>query len=195
MVAGYSINHAPLPYSVLEKIIPQLKLSGVPIRMMVMVSLAAAIISAMVLTKLNLRSRKGRLVLALFAAVLFVELWPSTLPINQAYAVPAYVNKLKQLPPGAVLDNGAVSASWQLYDQTFTARPMALGYISRIPQSVLDKDNQLIADVTPGKYKLLCSHYKIRYLTTPSSRPISSFPLVYKDNDSLIYDLSRGAGC
>ena len=192
----HSINHAPLPYSVLERAIPELKLSGVPVRMMIMAILASAVISAMVLSKLDLKIKKNQLIMLGFFAVLFVELWPAQLPINVASVYPAYVNKLKTLPAGAVLDNGAISGSWALYDQTITQRPMALGYISRTPTSVNNKDSVLIADATPGRYPLLCSQFKIRYVTLPASRPIpGNLKLIYNDGQNLIYDLKDSPNC
>lgn len=197
-VFGYSINHIPLPYVLLEDAVPGLKLSGVPIRMMCMVIFAAAIIAAMVLAKLSLRTRAHQLMLATFCLVLFVELWPAPLPLNVAADYPKYVDVLKTLPPGGVLDNAAVSSSWQLYDQTISNKPMALGYISRTPASVAAQDAALVATVAPGKYAQLCSVYKIRYLTTPVSRPLAgeNFRVVYKDSQSIIYDLSSTpSGC
>ncbi|HSX53110.1 MAG TPA: hypothetical protein VLF90_01945 [Patescibacteria group bacterium] len=198
MVFGYSINHAPMPYALLEKILPQLKLSGVPVRMMIMVIFASAIISAMVLSKINLKQRKGQILMAAFTLLLIFELWPAPLPNNTGIHAP-YVYALSKLPAtGGVLDNAAISETTQLYDQTISNKPMVLGYISRTPLSVTAKDNQLIASLnSPKGYQQLCAVYKVRYYTTPAYRPLEgvSFPVVYRDSNSLIYDLKNSPNC
>lgn len=196
MVFGYSINHAPMPYALLEKLIPQLKLSGDPDRMIVMTTLAAAVIVSIVLSQLDLKKRKDQLLTLLFFIVLSFELWPNILPVNLAYAYPKYVTALTRLPAGAVIDNGAVSGSWQLYDQTIYQKPEVLGYISRTPTSVDAQDQKLISLISPGHYEQLCSVYKIRYLTTPAFRPVpTSLPIIYNDHQTLIYDLKNSTNC
>lgn len=198
MVFGYSINHIPMPYALLEKIVPQMKLSGVPVRMMVMTIFASAIISAMVLAKLNLKERRSQILMTIIVIVLIIELWPSSF-----HSYPAqhskYVNILHSLPAtGGVLDNGALSEPIQLYNQTITEKPIVLGYISRTPLSVTTKDNELIASLnTPVGYQQLCTVYKVRYYTTPTSRPLGGnyFPIVYQDQEAIIYDLKNSPNC
>jgi len=196
MVVGYSINHAPMPYAMLEKLFPQLKLSGVPNRMIVMTSLAAAVLSAIVLAHLNLRARKSQVLGAVFFVVLLIEMWPGMLPANVAGAYPKYVDALAKLPYGVVMDDGAKSDSFRLYDQTITNKPIAFGYISRTPTSVYNADWQLTAAILRGQYPRLCAEFKIRYFTTPASRPLdTTYPVVYRDANTLIYDLKNSPNC
>lgn len=195
-VAGHTFHYIILPYAVLERIIPDLKLSGVPDRMISITILSSAVIASMVLSKLDLKARKGQILTAIFFVVLAFELWPNILPYNVANAYPAYVNALHKLPAGGVLDDGASTTSWQLYDQTIFEKPMALGYISRVPTSVNAKDAIFVATVSAGDYSKLCSVYKIRYLTQPASRPLNiTFPIIYRDSQSLIYDLKDSPNC
>jgi hypothetical protein len=196
-VFGYSINHAILPYAVLEKLIPTLKLSGDPDRIIVMSFLAAAVIASLVLSKLNLRQRKGQLLLALFSVVLSIEYWPGTYGVITVATQPAYVYVLKKLPSNSgVLDNAALSSAEQLYHQTAFIKPMPLGYISRVPLSVQNKDNQLIASISQTNYASLCSVYHIRYLTEPVSRPMTfRYPIIYQDSRAKIYDLKDSPNC
>lgn len=196
MVIGDSINHAPLPYALLEKLLPQLKLSGDPDRFIVITFLAASVLISIVLSKLDLTKRKHQLAMAAFFVVLALELWPNVLPFNVASAYPAYVNDLAKLPTSGVVDNGALSQSWQLYDQTIDHQPEVLGYISRTPTSVAVKDAYLTDDILAGKYAELCSVYKVRYFTTPAFRPLkTSFPIIYNDHTTLIYDLKDSPNC
>ncbi len=196
MIFGYSINHAPMPYAVLEHLVPQLKLSGDPNRLIVMSFLAASVLSSIVLAQLDLTKRKGRILIGVFFAVLFIELWPATLPKNVAAKYPEYVNHLAKLPAGAVVDDAAINQSWQLYDQTITNKPIAFGYISRTPTSVANKDWVLTAAILRNQYASLCSQYGIRYFTTPASRPLNTtFPVVYRGKSGLIYDLKDSSKC
>ncbi len=196
LVFGYSINHAPLPYVLLERIVPGLKLSGVPVRMMVMVTLGAAVVSAMVLSQLKLQLTKHRLALVAFVLILSFEMWPLALPFTPN-TYPRYVAALRNLPStGGVLDNGARSEPEQLYDQTLFDKPMILGYISRTPQSVANKDAVLVSKISPAYYAELCSIYKLRYITTPIFDPLqTTFPIVYRDKTTLIYDLKNSPNC
>lgn len=199
IVRGHSFSTVPMPYALLEKIVPGLKLSGVPVRMMLMTILATAVVSSMVLAKLDLRKRRGRFIIAAFFVVLFLELWPNKLPNNLASAYPKYLNVLKELPStGGVMDDGAIAESWQLYGQTIHEKPIALGYISRTPTSVAEKDKIFLDIVSKREFSKFCSIYKIRYYTTPASRPLQAdavFPAIYDDGATLIYDLKNSPNC
>lgn len=196
MIAGNTIEHLPMPYVIMERLIPGMRLSGMPVRMMVMVTICSAIVTAMVLAKLNLKTRRGQVLIALFSIVFIFEMWPSQLPLTRA-SQPKYVEALKSLQEsGAVLDNAAVSEPAQLYHQTEHNQKMVLGYISRTPTSVYEKEKNLPALIAENKYDLLCSQFSLRYFTTPSSRPLmTSFPIIYQDNDAIIYDLKNAPGC
>lgn len=196
LIAGNSVDHAPLPYVVLEKIIPGLKLSGVPVRMMMMVTLGAAVVSAMVLSRLRLNQAKHRVVLGIFLVILFIEMWPSALPFTPN-TYPKYVTALRSFAAtGAVLDNGAGSEPLQLYNQTQFDKPIVLGYISRTPKSLTKKDSPLISKISQERYTELCSTYGLRYITTPTFRPLrTSFPIVYRDTQTLIYDIKNSPNC
>lgn len=196
LIYGNTIEHVPLPYTIMEHVVPGMKLSGVPVRMMVMVTFGSAIIAAMVLAKITLKQRQGQLLLAVFSLVLLFEMWPSTLPFTPS-AQPKYVLALKSLPStGAVLDNAAKSEPQQLLNQTGHEQKMILGYISRIPQSTIDKETPLVVLIGQGKYDQLCSKFGMRYITTPAKRPLhTTLPAVYQDKQAIIYDLKNGPGC
>jgi hypothetical protein len=128
--------------------------------------------------------------------VLFIDLFPSKLYIV-VDSQPPYVNKLKDLPNGVVLDSGAKSAPYALYNQTIHNKPMALGYISRTPKSSEDKNWLIIAATLEDRFNELCSIYKIRYYTTTVTKPIynTDYPVIYRDNEVLIYDLKDSPNC
>ena len=196
LIHGNTIETIPMPYTIMEHLVPGMKLSGVPVRMMVMVTFGSAIIAAMVLAKVKLDQRRGQLLMATFGLVLLFEMWPTQLPFTPS-AQPRYVQALKTLPnSGVVLDNAAKSEPEQLLHQAGHERKMILGYVSRIPQSLLDKEAPLVYSITLGQYDQLCSKFDVRYIVTPASRPLqTNFPIVYQDKQAIIYDLKNGPGC
>lgn len=194
-IAGNTIERIPLPYDLLETLFPALKLSGTPIRMMVIVTLSAAIISSIVLSKINLSKTKGKLLVSLFVVILCIEMWPSPLTLTPS-THPAYVDKLRSLPAGAVYDNATTTSPAALYDQTIHEKPILLGYISRTPQSVEDKDWQIVASFLEHKYYRLCSEFGVRYITEKARLPLKTdFPIIYKDKKTLIYDFKNSPRC
>lgn len=196
MIGNNSIEAVPLPYSLLEKVLPPLKLSGVPARMMVMVTLSVAVICALVLSKLKLSERRSKILVVVFCLVLFVEMMPTDLPLT-TNKYPQYAKALKTLQAGIVFDNGAQDSPAALYSQTYYEKPMVLGYISRTPKSVEDKDWLIVAALLENRIDELCSNFKVRYYTTTDEKPLqtAAFPVVYKDNEVLIYDLKNSPNC
>lgn len=196
LIYGNTIESIPMPYTIMEHFVPGMRLSGVPVRMMFMVTFASAIIAAMVLAKINLKSPKGKALIALFSIILILEMLPGTLPLTPS-ATPPYIAALKSLPDtGAVLDNAAKGEPQQLFHQTIHEKRMILGYISRTPESLIDKEEPMIALIGNNKLGQLCSKYGLRYITTPAKRPLSTnFPAVYRDQKAIIYDLKNDPGC
>lgn len=196
LIYGNTIESVPMPYTLMEHFVPGMKLSGMPVRMMFMVTFASAIIAAMVLAKIKTRQTRGKALLIIFSLVLLIEVWPQTLPLTPSQA-PQYVSALKSLPAtGSVLDNAAKGEPQQLFHQTIHEKRMILGYISRTPQSLIDKEEPMIKLISQSKLEQLCGRYGLRYITTPPKRPlITSFPIVYKDQKAIIYDLKNGPGC
>ncbi len=196
MIGGKTIEQVPLPYIFMERLIPGLKLSGMPVRMMVMVTFSAAIVTAMVLARLKLSNKKQVALLVIFCVVFILEMWPRGLPLTESKFLP-YVTFLKNLPEkGILLDNAAVSEPVQLYNQTSHEQKMTLGYVSRIPQPLVTKEQAIPTLFAEQKYDQLCTQFKIRYITTPAQRPLTTSSLViYQDSQAIIYDLGNGSGC
>lgn len=184
----------PLPFALLRAAIPLLDYNVEPQRIMVMTTVAAAVLVALVLSRLDPSRRRDRLVMVLVGAGLVVELWPAPPPLTPVKR-PAYVAALQHLPPGGVIDdaavtNGAIDKSLQLYDQVLDGKPLAFGYISRTPATVAAADTDLQAVIGAHDYNALCHRYQFRYFTTPASRPLPGSPRVlYDDGQSMIYEL------
>ena len=191
-VNGKVIYDKLMPYTLMESILPFMKLSGVPIRMVVMVSLSASVLSAMAFAMIQ-RSSRSRVFSLLILALLFVESLPTSLPFTST-EVPNYVSALAELPnDGGVLDKAAPTKYLQLYYQTQYRKPMVFGYVARTPSSVAEKEKGLVRASNRGEYVRLWNDYQVRYIVTPDvieyENPFVSVDLVYQDKDVNIYRL------
>jgi len=139
---GWEIPFIRLPYALFEMVFPPLKVSGVPVRMMVMTMLSAGVISAMGFGVLFRESAGKRLLAALLLIILFVEYLPRPIPASKA-AIPPYVNFLKDLPDSKGIVDTTVKPRLALYYQTIHEKPMAFSHVSRMPRSVNRKDQRL----------------------------------------------------
>lgn len=190
-----------LPYALAEAIFPPLELSGVPVRMMVMVMLSASIIAAFGVKMLSQQLRQKRalfLILAPWLVLLIVEYLPAPLPRTRV-SVPEYVAFLKDLPEGAVIDTTITHPPFALYYQTIHQKPMAFGYISRIPQSVDNQNRQLRQLIQNKQYQTLCNDYGFKYLIVGSNTDVAKeYPAaraLYEDATVKLYDLRAEGEC
>ena len=192
-VAGNPIVTRIMPYNLLQKVFPPIKLSGCPVRMMVMVMLSASVICAIgIQAFFQQKSVQRATIGAVFLAVLFVEFLPRPIPASRDPA-PEYVELLKNLPNDGGLVDTTSSKFLALYYQTIHGKPLAGGYISRIPTSV-NKDWQILSKaVQEQDYRALGEQFHMRYLLTSSQTPIAASPskvllkLLYDSPDVRLY--------
>lgn len=169
-VSGVRVFTGIMPYSLLQALLPPLKLSGTPIRMMVMVMLGASMISAMGLPLLFQRIRSERIrifVGIILGLMLFVEFLPKPLPTTRISA-PEYIYLLKSLPANGGLIDMITPPTIKLYYQTIHDKPIADGYISRYPTSVMTEDNEKVQSIQAQDYRALMEKYNIHYILASS---------------------------
>ena len=202
-VWGHHLSWVKLPYALMEKAIPGLQLSGVPGRMIVIAFLAAALIASVGFAALLRAGWLGRTAALLLAVMLVFEYLPSNpreLP-EPIWAleipVPAYVQELKQLPEGGGVLDLTTRSDLELYYQTVHEKPLASGFLSRVPTSLAAIDGTLRWLADQGEYRTLQSRYQVKYLVTAyeiceaGEEGCASVVKVYQDSDRLIYDLDR----
>lgn len=191
-INGNIVYEGVMPYTLLETVLPFLKLSGVPARMVVMITLFAAVLGAMAITVL-LKASRGKVFAALIVALLIFESLPTSLPATPT-SMPEYITALENLPnDGGVLDQAAPTKYIQLYYQTGHRKPVAFGYIARTPSSVAEKEAGLRRAINKEDYAALWNTYHIRYIVTKDlieyDNPFVSVGLVYQDDEVNIYRL------
>jgi len=192
-INGKIVYDKLMPYTLLEIILPFLKLSGVPARMAIIVILATSVLSAMALKILFSDFPRRAFVTSLILLLLFIEYLPSQLPSTPT-DVPDYVKALASLPnDGGVLDLAAPTKYFQLYYQTQYHKPMAFGYIARTPSSVVENEKGLNRAINRNDYEGLWDTYHIRYIVTKDMIDYEDFfvsvGLVYQDDEVNIYRL------
>jgi hypothetical protein len=202
-VAG-RVTSMPGPYHLLELLIPPLKIGGVPMRMMAVVYLAAAMIAAGAIAHLLKCGSRGRAVAMLIPllALWVIETLPKPQPTTPA-VYPAWVTALRDLPAGAVLDTTFLpDMQVHLYYATGHGKPVGEGYISRYPESVERRRGHLRELLLHRDFETLRRGFGFRYLvvTNVNGRPSLEddggaprvpYPTVYKDAGATIYDLRK----
>lgn len=193
------VNLLVLPYAVLWLIFPPWRLAGVPLRMMVMVQLAAAVLAAGGWHALATSRHRRSLLMAALLALVVIEYLPYPLRVTSP-DVPAYVKALTRLPEGAVIDLAA-NGPQALYYQTVHQKPIAFGYISRTPTSVDQADLALATLIREGAWEEAARLNGFRYvvwrgraadvmirgLDGATLAPIAQSREVFRDGDVAIY--------
>jgi hypothetical protein len=189
---GQEIPYLRLPYGLLESVFPPLKLSGCPVRMMVMVMLCSAIISAIGVNMLMQKSPGKRWLVLPLMVLLIVEYLPKPMPASQP-TVPPYVEFLKRLPDDKGIIDLVSRPTLALYFQTIYEKPVAFGYVARIPTSVRQNEQTIRELVRNKEYGILFSKYHFKYLVTHAKQGFpkgdSSSGVIYQDSKVTIYDL------
>jgi hypothetical protein len=133
-VLGYTAP-VPLPYAFLEWAVPPLGLGGVPVRMAVMVALAASILFAMALP----RFRGNALPVAL---ALVIELLPGSRPATRL-ETPGWVEVLATQDGSGALYDPYTNSRVAMHYQTLHGHPISGGWVARVPARALARNDEL----------------------------------------------------
>lgn len=194
-IAGWQVPGSRLPYDlVFNQLFPPLRVARVPVRMVVMVYLSAALISAVGFKLLFRQSRRTRIVASLLLVLLAIEYLPKPIPETRP-TLPQHMAILRELPGNNAVVDLVTSPTMALYYQTIHERPMAFGYVSRIPASTARKGQELRAVINEGRYAELCRRYGFRYLLAHARRDVSStdpsIRLLFAQGNVRLYDLGE----
>lgn len=190
---GREVTPPVLPYAWLEAIFPPLAISGVPVRMMVIVTLAVSVLAAMSLKLLAQHPRRTALI-AIVLTLMVVEYLPWPMPSPQLSA-PEYVYVLRSQKTDKGVMDLVTGGSQALYYQTIHEKPMAFGYISRVPQSVATVDYQMNELAERGEWGRLREEFGIRYLVAKPALPVAvegrTPTILFEDSKARLYDLGE----
>ncbi len=180
-----------LPYALMEKLFPFLKLSGVPMRMMVMVMLSASVICAAGFKTL-FKTPGGKVVSLILLVMLFLEYMPRPMPATRIH-MPGYIEILKDSANGRGVIDTVTRLNLAAYYQTIHEKPIAFSDVARIPKSVLEKDNELRELLQKRDFGRLYHDYNFKYLIAGADAGIldddQSIKMIYNDGKVRLYDL------
>jgi hypothetical protein len=165
----------PLPYRILKIVFPPLGLSGMPVRMVVMVFLCGAVLTSLSLQLLLSSPRRGRTIASFILALMLVEYLPRPLPQLHS-GFPQYALELSRRPGGGAVADLASSLPDSMYFQTLYQKPLAFGYVSRVPSSVKKRDTILRTLAGREDYERLCRSYGIEYVVKPGGELLDLTP-------------------
>ncbi|MBU1073883.1 hypothetical protein KKG45_11615 [bacterium] len=136
----------PMPYELLERVCPPLALGGVPVRMSIVVALAASVLGAFAAKKLGRRSLP-------LVLLLVVELWPAPGPVTRT-EIPGWVEALARRPGGGAVYDAISGPKQAMFYQTVHGRPISGGALARMPKAALavnvaQFDAYLAGDIAP----------------------------------------------
>lgn len=188
-IHGMTATGRLMPYAVLEQLIPPLKLSGVPSRITVIAALALSILMSMGIASLwQRRDRISRWGLVAFAILMATDLAPVHLPTTPAF-YPAWTAALRDLPLKGAVISQVDDRCLELYYQTLYNRPMAFGYISRAPASVLLRNRHIVALARAGNFAALRHDFGFVYVVLRLRDAERGLQIVYSDARVVIQQL------
>lgn len=173
------------PYRLLMWLIPSMRYSGCPGRMMIITELSFCILAAAGLKAMTTSARLHRLIFCgLLLIALAIESQPR-LPDTSSPDVPKWVDVIRDFPGnGPMIDNITYADGQGLYFQTIHHHPMAGGYVSRVPKSVEEHSIELFRDCETGNVAALSMFQLI--VVVPTNVPLR-LPIVYQDRYAIIY--------
>jgi len=158
-----------------------------------MVIFGASLLCAIGFGELFKQFSHKKIFIIILLGVLVFETLPRPLPATKI-EVPDYITALAGLPnDGGVVDLVTNDLTLPLYYQTIHGKPIAFGYVSRLPSSVSVKEVALTKTITDQDYGKLWDTYHIRYIIThdilqaQASEPYMTLKTVYDQNDIRIY--------
>lgn len=187
------VTDIPMLYALMEKIVPFLTLTGVPVRMVMMAVLAGSVLASISIRELIRGLPSQGFLLGILLIVAVVETLPAPL-ITTTAKVPVYVQFLAEQPDdGGVLDLAAPTQFIRLYYGTVHEKPLVFGSTSRIPTS-LYMDNKKMKDaIFEGDYRQLRDTFQIRYIATAEAievyDPYLDLRLIFDEEGVKVYRL------
>ncbi len=212
-VGGAISDGLTLPAGWLEKLLPSLAFSGLPVRFSWLTTFGLAVAAGAGLSQLCQAGRKSCALAVALTAVALCEAWPRPF-VTTSWATPAILKELSNDPGDwAVLD--ATHPSQALWHQTLHRHPIVGGYVTRVPERLWDGvyENDLLrrlfATPTMGRSGPLdivpqeaCAHLqamRVRLLIVHADQ--SDLPMRlglaerYRGEDIVIYEVPTRAKC
>jgi len=156
-----------LPYFFIEMIVPPLKLSGLPLRFLVMVFLFWGLFVAKYLGTTEIAFLKKKRYLALFCLLLFIDYFPRPL-FTTSHRPQGWMLALAErddIRGGITFD---IENFTDFRYQTIYKKPRATGFFGRVPPHLLKRENRIRKEFynveTRNEFYRLMNKYKFDYI-------------------------------
>jgi len=194
-IAGRAVSAPNMPYALVTGIVPTLGLSGIPARMSVMVVLSGSLLTAFAIRTLLAHVRAASALTFGLLAIIVFQMLPAPIATTSV-RIPDYITALAAFKEdGGTINLVGTNPSVWLYYQTVHGKPIAFGYIARLPATVLAGDQQLQAAIDSRDWSELWLRFRIRYviaaeeLAAPSNTPDVCITLLYERKGLRLYRL------
>lgn len=185
-IFGYHFQ-LPMPYDLLERMLPFIRAGGVPVRFIVITILSLSILASAGASILWSRHRRG--VLMLLLGLVAVELLPRPVPTSLISFPPhvEFLANLARLEPGPVLDLAHRPNLAMVY-QTRHRQPIQTGYLARKQHAVLQSDAQVQLSIDEWNVSEL-SRIGFRYVIAETEP--EGCQLLFKGGGASVYELPK----
>ena len=176
----------PMPYDLLECLAPMVATGGIPVRFIIVATLALAVLAAAGVRALSTTPMR-RTALGILLALMVVELLPRPIPCTPVEC-PDHIQFLARrarTAPGPVLDLVATPAQAML-EQTFHHQPIQKGYVARQQKQVRDRAREVQQMVDYGQFTGLRRQFGFRYVL--AREPIPGAELLFP-GEIQVYEL------
>ncbi len=195
---GKEISFIKLPYGLFENIFPFIKLSGVPVRMMIITTLAASIICAIGIRFLFRVSGVYQFVTLLLITILFIEYLPRQIHPAKI-PVPEYIEILKGQPDNKgiidIIDNPPFAMFYQTIHEKPISFPKRSNYIARTPGSTFIKDYMLKLLIKSNQYTRLFKDFNVKYIIVSphiaTTLKLQKFKKLFDNGEVALYDIEK----
>ncbi len=132
----------PLPYKLLH-LLPGFSTGRTPGRFLITTGITLAVVIGVILADWTARNSRDRLLTVVMGCLICLDFLPGSMPVSPAAISPAATFLANRPGSDGVLD---VPAHWSvrryMFDQIFHGKPIAGGFVSRIPVTVFDRENK-----------------------------------------------------
>jgi hypothetical protein len=127
--------------------------------------------------------------------MLVVECLPRPIPLTPS-EVPGYVQALRDAPGNDGVVDLVSGMGEALAYQTTHHKPVAFGYIARLPRSVAERDRELEQVLRASRYDRLWRDYRLRYVVARGevARTLQAWPGAHQTwtgGDIAVFDVSE----
>ena len=194
-VLGHRLEVLHLPYRHLVTLLPVAGISGMPVRMILMVMLFAAVIAACAINRLL--QRKAYVAVALLLGLAVFEYLPRPpATMDMSFRPRLWALRRARDTAHAVVDLTTLHADHlAMREQICHGKPIISGAMARKPQKQQQQYIAIRRLIHKQRWRELLNTYKVRYVISHKEHrfvpSLRQYQVLYQDKTSVIFDLMQ----